>query len=128
MSLIVKNSQQHFKNNQDYLGSVNGKVEGNKLIKLPKAHHDLCTDNVIVMEYIHHKTINNLELNDENNSKIRDALNSYISSSLYAMFNDLKIVFHGDPHSGNIYFLCIIFCNLDQVCTNTIISMLRCYR
>lgn len=87
----------------EFVNSVNGKVEGNKLIKLPKAHHDLCTDNVIVMEYIHHKTINNLELNDENNSKIRDALNSYISSSLYAMFNDLKIVFHGDPHSGNIY-------------------------
>ena len=27
MSLIIKNSQQHFKNNQDYLASVNGKVE-----------------------------------------------------------------------------------------------------
>jgi len=27
MGLIVKNSQQHFKNNQDYLASVNGKVE-----------------------------------------------------------------------------------------------------
>jgi len=38
MSLIVKNSQQHFKNNQDYLASVNGKVEemysGQNIIKV----------------------------------------------------------------------------------------------
>ena len=37
MGLIVKNSQQHFKNNQDYLASVNGKVEemysGQNIIK-----------------------------------------------------------------------------------------------
>ena len=38
MGLIVKNSQQHFKNNQDYLASVNGKVEemysGQNIIKV----------------------------------------------------------------------------------------------
>ena len=38
ISLIVKNSQQHFKNNQDYLASVNGKVEemysGQNIIKV----------------------------------------------------------------------------------------------
>ncbi|MBE6138864.1 MAG: AarF/ABC1/UbiB kinase family protein [Firmicutes bacterium] len=86
-----------------FANSVNGKIEGNKLIRVPKYYPELCTNNVIVMEYIEHKTLNNLDLTEENNSKIRNALNSYISSSLYAMFNDLKIVFHGDPHSGNIY-------------------------
>ena len=38
MGTIVKNSQQHFKNNQDYLASVNGKVEemysGQNIIKV----------------------------------------------------------------------------------------------
>jgi len=38
MSLVVKNSQQHFKNNQDYLASVNGKIEemysGQNIIKV----------------------------------------------------------------------------------------------
>lgn len=38
MALIVKHSQQYFKNNQDYLASVNGKVEemyaGQKIIKV----------------------------------------------------------------------------------------------
>ena len=38
MGVIVKNSQQHFKNNQDYLASVNGKVEemysGQNIIKV----------------------------------------------------------------------------------------------
>jgi len=38
MGVIIKNSQQHFKNNQDYLASVNGKVEemysGQSIIKV----------------------------------------------------------------------------------------------
>ena len=55
------------------------------------------------MEFIKYKTLNQLELNEDNCNKIKTALNSYISSSLYAMFNGLPIVFHGDPHNGNIY-------------------------
>lgn len=87
----------------EFANSVNNKIEGNKQIKVPKLYEELCTDNIIIMEYIKYKTINKMSLNNENNEKIKIALNSYISSSLYALFNDLKIIFHGDPHGGNIY-------------------------
>lgn len=54
------------------------------------------------MEFIKTPTINKLKLTDENKNKIITALNSYIKSSFFAMFNDKQVVFHGDPHSGNI--------------------------
>lgn len=87
---------------QNFADSVNGKVDGTKKIKVPKLYENYCTGNVIVMEFIKDQTVNKLELTDENKDKITAALNSYIKSSFWAMFNDQKIVFHGDPHSGNI--------------------------
>ncbi len=65
-------------------------------------YNEYCTDNVIVMEFIKTKTLNKTELTEENKKRIITALNSYIKSSFWAMFNDKQIVFHGDPHSGNI--------------------------
>ena len=87
---------------QNFADNVNGKVNGTKKIKVPKLYEDYCTDNVIVMEFVKTQTVNKLELTDENKDKITTALNSYIRSSFWAMFNDKPIVFHGDPHSGNI--------------------------
>ena len=87
----------------EFAKSVNGKIDKVKNICVPKVYEDLCTDNIIVMEFINHKTINNIELNNENKIVINNALNSYLASSFYALFNDKKIIFHGDPHSGNIY-------------------------
>lgn len=87
---------------QNFADSVNGKVKGTKKIKVPKLYENYCTDNVIVMEFIETQTINKLKLTAENKDKITNALNSYIKSSFWALFNDKQIVFHGDPHSGNI--------------------------
>ncbi len=87
---------------QNFADNVNGKVNGTKKIKVPKLYEDYCTDNVIVMEFVKTQTVNKLELTDENKDKITTALNSYIRSSFWAMFNDKPIVFHGDSHSGNI--------------------------
>ncbi len=87
---------------QNFANCVNGKVEGTKQIKVPKLYENYCTDNVIVMEFINTKTINKIELTEKNKNKITTALNSYIKSSFWAMFNDKQIVFHGDPHIGNI--------------------------
>ncbi|MCI8575685.1 MAG: AarF/ABC1/UbiB kinase family protein, partial [Bacilli bacterium] len=94
--------KENIKMYKNFADSVNGKVNGTKKIKVPKLYEEYCTDNVIVMEFIRNKTINKLELTDANKDKITTALNSYIRSSFWAMFNDKQIVFHGDPHSGNI--------------------------
>lgn len=83
--------------------SVNGKIDGKHDIKVPYVYTKLCTDNIIVMEYISDKTINNLELNDANKAKIGCALNDYIQLSFWALFHGQTLVFHGDPHGGNIY-------------------------
>lgn len=95
--------KQNIRRYSDFANSVNVKIEGNKEIKVPRLYEELCTETIIAMEFIEHKTLNQLELTEDNCDKIKTALNSYISSSLYAMFNGLPIVFHGDPHNGNIY-------------------------
>lgn len=97
-----KNEKENIKIYQSFVDNVNGKVKNTKQIKVPKLYDKYCTDNVIVMEFIKTKTINKIELTDENKNNIITALNSYIRLSFWAMFNDEKIVFHGDPHSGNI--------------------------
>ncbi len=94
--------RENIKKYQNFANSVNGKVSNTKLIKVPKLYDEYCTDNVIVMEFIKTKTVNKIELTEENKKVIITALNSYIRSSFWAMFNDKQIVFHGDPHSGNI--------------------------
>lgn len=94
--------KENIKTYQNFANNVNGKVPGTKLIKVPKLYEEYCTDNIIVMEFIKAKTVNKIELTEENKNKITTALNSYIRSSFWAMFNDVPIVFHGDPHSGNI--------------------------
>ncbi len=86
-----------------FANSVNGKVANTKNIKVPKLYEELCTKNIIVMEYIDSPTINHIELNTKNSEVISNALNSYLQLSFYALLNDKKIVFHGDPHGGNIY-------------------------
>ena len=94
--------KENIKTYQKFADSVNGKVSNTKQIKVPKLYEEYCTDNVLVMEFINAKTINKTELTEENKNKIMVALNSYMRSSFWAMFNDKQIVFHGDPHSGNI--------------------------
>ena len=80
--------------------SVNGKVAGCAKILVPKVYTELCTENVIVMEYVTYQTISSGNYSEE---QIKHALNSYIELSFYALFHDMPVIFHGDPHSGNIY-------------------------
>lgn len=86
-----------------FADSVNGKVPGTVQIKAPRLFSDFCTDNVIVMEFITNPTISELELTAENKQRIARAENDYIRLSFYALFHKMPVVFHGDPHGGNIY-------------------------
>lgn len=94
--------KENIKTYQNFANTVNGKVKGTTRIKIPKLYEEYCTENIIVMEFIKEKTINHIDLTKENKSRIVKAMNSYIKSSFWAMFNNEPVIFHGDPHSGNI--------------------------
>lgn len=88
---------------QNFADNINGKVENTKQIKVPQLYEQYCTENIIVMEFIHCQTINHMELSEDNRNKVKEAINSYFKLSFHALFNDQQVVFHGDPHLGNIY-------------------------
>ncbi len=98
------NEQRNLQRYQDFANSVNGKIPDVKTkIVVPQLYLEYSTPNIIVMEYISVPTINQLELNSANKQKIIQAKNDYIRLSFYALFHQLPVVFHGDPHGGNIY-------------------------
>lgn len=82
-----------------FADSVNHKVTGACKIVLPKLYRELCNDNIIVMEFINSPTMSKIDSSDN----IVDALNSYVSLSMYALLRGQNVIFHGDPHAGNIY-------------------------
>lgn len=84
-----------------FANSVNGKLKGEVNILVPKVYTEYCTENVIVMEYVPYKTIS--RMNEDDKDKILKAISSYIRLSFWALFNGEEIIFHGDPHAGNIY-------------------------
>lgn len=99
-----QNEQHNILRYREFAESVNGKIKGIRTkIVTPELYADLCTPNVIAMEFIPHPTVNQLELTVANKAKISQAENDYIRLSFYALFHQLPVVFHGDPHGGNIY-------------------------
>lgn len=86
-----------------FASEANLKLSDAVKIKVPYVYKKLCTENVIVMEYIPYKTINKLELTNSNKEKISRALNDYLRISFETLFEGKQVVFHGDPHGGNIY-------------------------
>lgn len=94
--------RKNIKTYQEFASSVNGKIPGTKRIYVPKVYEQYCTDNIIVMEYIKTPTVNKMELTEANKNLIITAVNSYIKSSFWALLHDKPIIFHGDPHSGNV--------------------------
>lgn len=97
--LEKNNIQEYYR----FAKSVNGKIPGTRDIVVPKVYKKMCTENIIVMEFIFAKTINQMKLTSQNKKRIRNSLNDYIQLSFYALFHDIPVTFHGDPHGGNIY-------------------------
>ena len=98
-----RHEQQNLLAYQDFANSVNGKIAGAVSIKVPALMSELCTDNIIAMEFISDPTINQLELTAENKTRIRRGMNDYVNLSFSALLHGLPVTFHGDPHSGNVY-------------------------
>lgn len=97
------NEKNNIKNYQDFANEMNSKFPGSYKIVIPACYDELCTDNVIVMDFISNPTIKNMELNEENKIRLSQAIKSYLKMSFYAVLHDGKVIFHGDPHGGNIY-------------------------
>ena len=97
--------KENIKEMYDYhikLNSISS-IENSKKFLLVKLYEDYCTDNVIVMQYIPYDTINKLEINDKNSKLMQESVNSYLRHYFHALFNFDESIFHGDPHSGNIF-------------------------
>lgn len=94
------NEIHNIKRYQEFADSVNGKVAGCVDIVLPRLYEKHCTKNVICMEYIPYKTIFHMRNDDP---CIVTAFNSYIQLSFYALLHNMPLVWHGDPHGGNVY-------------------------
>lgn len=88
---------------QSFTEDVNGGVPEAVNLRVPEVYSEFCKPNIIVMEFIPHPTVNQLELNTQNKQLIQKALNDYLSLSFYALLHGIPVVFHGDPHGGNIY-------------------------
>lgn len=82
-----------------FADSVNGKVSGCRNIEVTKLYQDLCRDDVIVMEYIPSPVLSH----NYDSKTAMSGVNSYILLSFYALLQNKPVVFHGDPHAGNIY-------------------------
>ncbi len=87
----------------NYAKRVNNYNIDSVKVKIPFVYKNLCTENIIVMEYIPYKTINEIPLTSENKAKIVKCINDYFRITFTSLFKDNDVIFHGDPHSGNIY-------------------------
>lgn len=87
---------------RNFAQKVNGSVSDTTNINVPYVYEKLSSKDVIVMEYIKHSTINKISLSEDNKKIIKKAINSYLKLSFNALLKDDFVIFHGDPHSGNI--------------------------
>lgn len=93
---------QNLQTYREFAQKINRSVPNVQQIHLPKAYPELCSKDIIVMEFVRAKTINQLPLNPSNKTKIKAAINSYLKLSFEAMLSGGSMAFHGDPHPGNI--------------------------
>lgn len=97
------NEKNNIKKYQDFANTMNSKFNDSYKIVIPSCYEELCTENVIVMDFVSNPTIKKMKLNEENKKRLSQAIKSYLMMSFYAVLHDEKVIFHGDPHGGNIY-------------------------
>lgn len=87
---------------RQFAQKLNAMLPGLKKVRVPKVYTELCSKDLIVMDYVSAKTVNQLELNPQNKADIERAISSYLKLNFEAMLNGEAMAFHGDPHPGNI--------------------------
>ena len=88
---------------QEFADTMNALELTNKKLTLPALYEELCTDRIIVMEFIKGKTVNRMADTLENKKRINTSINDYIYVSFYALLHQMPLIFHGDLHMGNLY-------------------------
>ena len=87
---------------RNFAQKVNGTVNDTTNIYIPCVYEKLSSKDIIIMDYVNYKTVNNIPLTDENKKLIKKAINSYLKLSFNSLLENDSVIFHGDPHSGNI--------------------------
>lgn len=87
---------------KNFAQKVNGTVNDTTNIYIPNVYEKLSSKDIIIMDYVNYKTVNNIPLTDENRKLIKKAINSYLKLSFNSLLENDSVIFHGDPHSGNI--------------------------
>jgi len=82
-----------------------------KISKQPKAYEELCTKNVVVMDFIDGKTIYNIDESDR-----KEFANNFMTLNFHLILK--KFIFHLDLHSGNVLFV-----KEDDKCKISILDM-----
>ena len=90
-------TQCNFKEEIDNLELYRKNFKSNSQVKFPKVHHNLCSDNSIILEYIDGVKIENINSCDKN---------EYMNIMSEVMTHSLIVYgfFHCDAHSGNLLF------------------------
>lgn len=103
---VVEELWQTFKEETDFLQEASNldefarRNEDVAYLACPKAYHDLCTEHVVVMEYVEGIHIGDTEALLENGYDLKEIGNKLVDNYTRQVLDDG--FFHGDPHPGNI--------------------------
>lgn len=103
---VVEELWQTFKEETDFLQEAANLDEfarrnaDVKYISCPKAYHELCTEHVVVMEYVEGINIGDTDALIENGYDLQEIGNKLVDNYTRQVLDDG--FFHGDPHPGNI--------------------------
>lgn len=97
-----KHECENIRQYRQFVERMNTKTRQGVNLHVPALYEEYCTDNIIVMQYISALTISQLSLTPSNKTKVVQGINSFIGLSFQALLGDEEVIFHGDPHGGNI--------------------------
>lgn len=103
---ILKDATKYVVEETDYKNEVVNALKMRKIFKdtnsvvIPRVYTKLCTENIIVMEFVDSIKITNIDKLKAKNANLNKICNALLVSFLI-QFKDFGF-FHGDPHPGNV--------------------------
>ena len=97
----VAQEEMDFLREADNIRLLRKNSEGIQYVYCPKVYDELCTKNVLVMEYIDGFQMNDLETMRKNGYDLHEVCTKFINSYIKQFAEDR--FFHADPHPGNVF-------------------------